>query len=30
MYFLDLNYSEATAGGPELPVALLPKSGKVV
>ena len=27
---LDLNYLEETAGGPDLTVATLPKSGKIV
>lgn len=27
---VDLNYIEDSAGGPDLPVAILPKSGKVV
>ena len=28
--FTDLNYLEETAGGPDLTVAMLPKSGKMV
>ena len=30
VFCLDLNYLEETAGGPDLTIAALPKSGKMV